>query len=164
MGEVQKGKKVSSIDRVRADLVRLGIEAGIETMPASTRTARDAASACGCEVAQIVKSLIFERHDDHSLILLLIAGHNQADMDLAARLLGTTLDRADPKKVRAETGFAIGSVAPVGHLCAIPVYMDPDLLHFDRVWAAAGAPNAVFPVDPRKLLRATRARLFALDA
>lgn len=164
MGNTQKDKKVSSTDRVRSDLVRLGLDARIEQMPGSTRTAQDAAGACGCEIAQIVKSLIFERHDDHSLVLLLIAGNNQADMDMAARLLGTRLDRAEPKKVRAETGFAIGGVAPVGHLCEIPIYMDPDLLQFDQVWAAAGAPNAVFPTNPRTLFDAIDARLFALDA
>lgn len=163
MAEGQKAKKISSVDRVKADLARLGLEAEIQTMPASTRTAQDAASACGCKVAQIVKSLIFERHDDQSLVLLLIAGHNQADMALASDLLGTPLDRADPKKVRNETGFAIGGVAPLGHLCAIPVYMDPDLLQFDQVWAAAGAPNAVFPVDPKRLLEAIGARPFALS-
>lgn len=164
MSAEQKAKKASSMDRVRADLVRFGLETDIETMPASTRTAQDAAAACGCEVAQIVKSLIFERHDDQSLVLLLIAGHNQADMDLASQLLGTSLDRADPKKVRAETGFAIGGVAPLGHLCAIPVYMDPDLLQFDQVWAAAGAPNAVFAVDPTRLHEAIGAKLFSLEA
>lgn len=145
--------------REAGETLGLGIE--IVTMPASTRTAEDAAAACECEVAQIVKSLIFERHDNQHLVLLLIAGHNRADMDLAARVIGSTLDRADPKKVRSETGFAIGGVAPIGHLCPMEVYMDPDLLGFDIVWAAAGAPNAVFSTTPQKLFEATGAILLS---
>ncbi|WP_316858849.1 YbaK/EbsC family protein [uncultured Cohaesibacter sp.] len=154
-------KKKSSKDRVQEALVALGLESEVVTMPATTRTAEDAAKACGCEVAQIVKSLIFERHDTHQLVLLLIAGNNRADMDLAAKVIGSTLDRADPKKVRAETGFAIGGVAPVGHLCEMAVYMDPDLMAFDDVWAAAGAPNAVFRIDPHSLSQATKAEPLA---
>ena len=158
MGSETKRKR--SGERVLDAIESLGLNSKIVTMPATTRTAEDAAKACQCEVAQIVKSLIFERHDDHTLVLLLIAGNNKADMDLAARLLGTSLDRADPKKVRTDTGFAIGGVAPIGHLCDLPVYMDPDLMDHDIVWAAAGAPNAVFNVDPKALFKATGAHLF----
>lgn len=161
MAEPQKSGKKSSKQRVEDAGKALGLDIEIMSMPASTRTAEDAAAACGCAVAQIVKSLIFERHDTQNLVLLLIAGHNRADMALAASVIGSTLDRADPKKVRAETGFAIGGVAPIGHLCDMEVYMDPDLLGFDTVWAAAGAPNAVFEVDPRALFAATGAKRLA---
>lgn len=153
--------KKSSKDRVREAGEALGLAIEIVTMPASTRTAEEAAAACGCAVGQIVKSLIFQRHDNHHLALLLIAGDNRADMDLAAKVIGTTLDRADPKKVRAETGFAIGGVAPIGHLCAMEVYMDPALLAHETVWAAAGAPNAVFAVAPDALKSATKAQILA---
>ncbi|WP_319530597.1 YbaK/EbsC family protein [uncultured Cohaesibacter sp.] len=160
MNEMQKPKgKQSSKDRVDAAAKALGLDVDILVMPESTRTAEDAAAACSCEVAQIVKSLIFERHDNQQLVLLLIAGHNRADLDLAAKVIGSSLDRADAKKVRAETGFAIGGVAPIGHLCEMAVYMDPDLLTFDVVWAAAGAPNAVFKVAPQQLFEATGAVL-----
>ena len=154
----QTGKK-SSKDRVRAAGVALGLDVEIVSMPASTRTAEEAAIACACAIGQIVKSLIFQRHDNAHLALLLIAGDNRADMDLAARVVGTNLDRADPKKVRSETGFAIGGVAPIGHLCEMEVYMDPALLIHDVVWAAAGAPNCVFAVAPKALLEATKATL-----
>lgn len=156
----KKGKQ-SSKERVAEAASRLGLDVEIKTMPASTRTAEDAAAACGCEVAQIVKSLIFERHDNQQLVLLLIAGHNRADMDLAAKVIGSSLDRADAKKVRAETGFAIGGVAPIGHLCEMAVYMDPAILTFDEVWAAAGAPNAVFRVTPDRLRDVTGATLLS---
>ena len=139
----------------------LGLDIEIITMPATTRTAEDAASACDCQVGQIVKSLIFERHDNQHLVLLLIAGHNRADMDLAACVIGSMLDRADAKKVRSETGFAIGGVSPIGHLCDMEVYMDPELLGFKTVWAAAGAPNAVFDIAPDVLYAATNATLLA---
>ena len=160
MSETRKTPaKKSSRERVAEAASEAGLAIHVMTMPASTRTAEDAAATCGCKVAQIVKSLIFERHDNGQLVLLLIAGHNRADMDLAASIIGTSLDRADPKKVRAETGFAIGGVAPLGHLCAMEVYMDPALLDYDIVWAAAGAPNAVFSVAPKALLEATKAIL-----
>nr|WP_321454520.1 YbaK/EbsC family protein [uncultured Cohaesibacter sp.] len=153
--------KKSSKVRVQEAIDALGIDSQVVTMPDTTRTAEDAAAACGCAVAQIVKSLIFERHDNQQLVLLLIAGNNRADMDLAAKVIGSTLDRADPKKVRSETGFAIGGVAPIGHLCEMEVYMDPDLLTFETVWAAAGAPNAVFKVAPDELKQATGAKLLS---
>ncbi|WP_319411486.1 YbaK/EbsC family protein [uncultured Cohaesibacter sp.] len=156
------GKKSSKV-RVQEAIDALGLDSQVVTMPDTTRTAEDAAAACGCAVGQIVKSLIFERHDNHHLVLLLIAGSNRADMDLAARVIGSSLDRADPKKVRAETGFAIGGVAPIGHLCPMEVYIDPDLLTFETVWAAAGAPNAVFKVEPAALMKATDAKLLATD-
>ena len=151
--------KPRSIDRVRAAAEILGLDIDILEMPASTRTADEAAAACGCAVAQIVKSLIFQKHEDGGLVLLLVAGHNQADLALAGRLIGATLERADAKQVRERTGFAIGGVAPIGHLSAPEIYIDPDLLEHDVVWAAAGAPNAVFSVDPKLLAKATAARL-----
>jgi prolyl-tRNA editing enzyme YbaK/EbsC (Cys-tRNA(Pro) deacylase) len=159
--KTEQPKKQSSTERVRAAADALDLDITIEVMPASTRTAQDAAKACGCDVSQIVKSLIFERHDDHSLVLLLIAGNNRADLKLAARVIGSRLDQADANLVRTETGFAIGGVAPIGHLCELPVYMDPDLMAHDIVWAAAGAPNAVFAVDPTRLLDATGAALLS---
>jgi prolyl-tRNA editing enzyme YbaK/EbsC (Cys-tRNA(Pro) deacylase) len=120
-------------------------------MPDSTRTAQDAAAACGCMVGQIVKSLIFQRQDTQDLVLLLIAGDRQADLAQAAVRVGAPLVKADPKDVRARTGFAIGGVAPLGHLTPVETFMDPALLDHPVVWAAAGAPNAVFSVCPKRL-------------
>jgi len=126
-------------------------------MPASTRTAEEAAAACGCAVGQIVKSLVFQGNRSGRLYLLLVSGANRVDMAKAAAQAGEPLDRADPRLVRERTGFAIGGVAPIGHLEPCPVLMDEDLLAYEVVWAAAGAPNAVFSVDPAKLQQATQA-------
>ncbi|WP_118132454.1 YbaK/EbsC family protein [Oceanicella sp. SM1341] len=145
-----------SVNRVRAAAEGLGLDIELREMEASTRTAAEAAAACGCEVNQIVKSLIFSGADG-TLVLLLVAGGNRVDPEIAAAACGTALGRADPAEVRRRTGFAIGGVSPIGHLEAPRVFMDPTLMGFDTVWAAAGAPNAVFRVAPAALVAATGA-------
>lgn len=140
-----------SVKRVERALAAAGLTVETLKMPATTRTAQEAAAACGCDVAQIVKSLIFEGVESGKLVLLLVSGNHQADMDRAAEAVGETLKRADPKRVREETGFAIGGVAPLGHKNTPPCWMDETLLAFATVWAAAGAPDSVFEVDPRAL-------------
>lgn len=152
-----------SVDRVKQAAADAGLRIEVLVMPDSTRTAEEAAAACGSETGQIVKSLIFEREvagdGAGGLVLLLIAGDRQADLAAAAQVVGARLRRADPKRVRAETGFAIGGVAPIGHKAPIAVFMDETLLAHDQVWAAAGAPNAVFSVDPAALRAAVDAQL-----
>lgn len=150
-----------STRRVAEAARQAGLEIEILTMPESTRTAEEAAQACGCETAQIVKSLIFERTGDGALVLLLIPGDRQADLAAASETVGGPLARADAKRVRDETGFAIGGVAPLGHKSPLPVFMHEDLLTHPQVWAAAGAPNAVFAVDPAQLRAAVGAGLLA---
>lgn len=147
-----------SVKRVQQAARDAGLEVEVLRMPDSTRTAAEAAAACGCDVAQIVKSMIFEGAESGALKLLLISGAHDADPARCAELIGETLSRADPKRVRAETGFAIGGVAPIGHLAPIETWMDASLLDHDLVWAAAGAPNAVFSVTPAALRSATGAR------
>lgn len=149
-----------SIKRVEQAAITLGLNIDIQTMPDSTRTADDAAQACGCTVAQIVKSLIFEGQDSGKLKLLLVSGAHNVNLDKAAQKFGEALGRADAKKVRAETGFAIGGVSPIGHLTPLETYMDQSLLSFGSVWAAAGTPNAVFEIAPQALCDATKAHLF----
>lgn len=127
-------------------------------MGETTRTAEDAARACDCDVSQIVKSLIFRGRDSGDLILLLISGANQADLDLAAKVVGEPLVRADASEVRTRTGFAIGGVSPIGHLEAPRIFMDQDLQSHERIWAAAGAPDAVFPTTPDDLAAMTKAQ------
>lgn len=148
-----------SVNRVKAAAKAAGLETEIRRMPDSTRTAAEAAAACGCMVAQIVKSLIFKGGKSGDLKLLLVSGANEVDLDKAAALLGEPLERADPKEVREITGFAIGGVAPIGHLVSVETWMDETLLDFDTVWAAAGAPNAVFEVASAALAKATGATL-----
>ncbi len=151
-----------SIDRVKAALADAEIDAEIQTMPSSTRTAREAADACGCDVGQIVKSLIFEGVESGTLKLLLVSGRNQVDMALAHTAVGEPLQRADPRRVRDETGFAIGGVAPLGHKNPVGTWIDETLLTYGRVWAAAGAPNTVFCCDPVQLRDVTTAQIIKL--
>lgn len=148
-----------SVKRVARAAEELGLDIEIKRMGDSTRTAEDAAAACGCEVARIVKSLIFVGRDSGDLHLLLVSGVNRVDMDKAAAAVGEPLDRADANDVRTRTGFAIGGVSPIGHLTTPQIWMDRTLVEFHTVWAAAGAPDAVFEIAPDVLARQTDARL-----
>ncbi|WP_028466819.1 YbaK/EbsC family protein [Nisaea denitrificans] len=148
-----------SVNRVKAAAEAAGLTIEILRMPDSTRTAAEAAAACGCDIAQIVKSLIFKGGETGALKLLLVSGANQVDLEKAAALVGEPLERADPKEVREITGFAIGGVSPLGHLTPVTTWMDETLLGFGTVWAAAGAPNAVFEITGTALRDATGATI-----
>lgn len=128
-----------------------GLAIVVREMPASTRTAEEAARACGVAVGQIVKSLIFLGADSGRAYLLLVSGTNRVDEQGVAAHLGESLVRPKAETVRALTGFAIGGVPPLGHTTTLATYIDRDLLQYDVVWAAAGTPHAVFAVDPRAL-------------
>ena len=153
-----------SIERVTQAASDAGLAIEVRRMGASTRTAEEAATQCGCTVAQIVKSLVFQGETIGKLFLFLVSGSNQLDLAKAAQLAGEPLKRADPRHIRDETGFAIGGVSPLGHLIAIPVFADRSLLAFDVVWAAAGAHDAVFSVEPSALMAAARATVADLSA
>jgi len=146
-------KPLNSIQRVAEDAEKLGLEIGIKEMEVSTRTAQEAADAVGCAVAQIIKSLIFERVTDQNLVLVLVSGAHNADMEKLQQHVGCELQRADPRKIRTITGFAIGGVSAIGHLTPLPVYMDETLLNHETIWSAAGKPNAVFEVSSADLVR-----------
>ncbi|MBL4783803.1 MAG: YbaK/EbsC family protein [Cohaesibacteraceae bacterium] len=154
--------KLRSVDRTKQAAEKLGLSIEILKMNETTRTAMDAAKACKCETGQIVKSMIFETKATGSLVLMLVAGDRQVNMVLAAKLAGGPLVRADPKKVRAQTGFAIGGVAPIGHLCELPVWIDEALMQHETVWAAAGAPDTLFSVSPVLLADKTGATIAKL--
>lgn len=147
-----------SLKRVRAALITHGIEADILEMQDGTRTAADAAGAAGCEIDQIIKSIIFRGDHSGNAVLFLTAGGNQVDACKAADLAGEPLGKADAKLIRAQTGFAIGGVSPVGHVNPIRAFYDNRLLAFDRVWAAAGTPRHIFAADPRALIAASGAQ------
>lgn len=115
------------------------------------RTAQMAADAVGCELDQIVKSIVFRGETSGLAILFLTAGGNQVDPAKASDLAGEPLGNADAALVRSQTGFAIGGVSPVGHLNPIRAFLDTRLMAFDVVWAAAGTPNHVFHIDPHLL-------------
>jgi prolyl-tRNA editing enzyme YbaK/EbsC (Cys-tRNA(Pro) deacylase) len=123
------------------------------------RTAELAAQACGCEIDQIVKSIIFCGQQSGSIKLFLTAGGNRIDVAKASQLAGEALGRADANLVRAKTGFAIGGVSPVGHLTLSATWIDPRLMDFSLVWAAAGTPRHVFSIAPQMLISLANAKL-----
>jgi prolyl-tRNA editing enzyme YbaK/EbsC (Cys-tRNA(Pro) deacylase) len=120
---------------------------------ASTRTSEEAAAAIGCAVAQIAKSLVFRTKQSRRAVLVVASGVNRVDEKRVAALAGEKIERADPDFVRETSSFAIGGVPPFGH--AQPpalTLIDEDLLTFETIWAAAGAPNAVFRLTPQDLI------------
>jgi prolyl-tRNA editing enzyme YbaK/EbsC (Cys-tRNA(Pro) deacylase) len=121
----------------------------VREFPQGTRTAVDAARAVGCDVGQIVKSLVFVAGGKP--VVALVSGSNRLDEHRLARLAGEPVLKADAETARAATGYAIGGVPPFGHATDVPVYMDRDLFGYGVVWAAAGRPDAVFEIGPERL-------------
>lgn len=155
-----------NVRRVKQTLERAGLnDTKIVCFEDSARTAELAAQAIGCHVGQIVKSLVFKAANRDQLVLALVSGKNRLNEKRARDLLGFKLEKADAAFVRATTGFAIGGVAPIGHLTqendgaelVDPVdriiLVDQDLLQYDQIWAAAGHPNTVFAIQPADLLK-----------
>ncbi|MGZ4393742.1 MAG: YbaK/EbsC family protein [Gaiellaceae bacterium] len=132
--------------KVKERLRERGLDVEVQVLADSTRTAAEAAAAVGCELGQIVKSLVFERDGD--VVMCLCAGDRTVD---TARL---GLSRADAERVRAATGFAIGGIPPLGHDRELPTLVDVSLRRFEAVWCAAGTPHAVFCVRTEDLLGA----------
>ena len=144
-----------SDDRFASAAAALGLTLEIHRFPQGTRTAVDAARAVGCELGQIVKSLVFVA--DGEPFLALTSGSNRADPERLAATLGARDVRpASADEARAATGYAIGGTPPFGHPTPLRVLVDRDLLGHDVVWAAAGTPDSVFPIPPQDLVRAAR--------
>lgn len=142
--------------RVVAAARSAGLAITVERFPEGTRTAADAARAVGCAVGQIVKSLVFVA--DGAPLVALVAGDDRLDPAKLAAVVGATqVRRAEGDEAQRATGYAIGGVPPLGHASSIPVLIDEHLLAHERVWAAAGLPDAVFAVDPVELARAAEA-------
>ena len=140
--------------RVIAAAREAGLEITTRRFPEGTKTAADAAAAIGVVVGQIVKSLVFGV--DNEIVMALVSGSNQLDeKKLAAAVGGSKCSRVDADAVRAATGYPIGGVPPFGHTTQLRVFVDPDLLQYDGVWAAAGTWNDVFPIAPNDLVRAS---------
>lgn len=143
-----------NVVRVTEAARELGLAVATREFPEGTRTAEDAALAVGCQVGQIVKSLVFLL--DGTPVLALVSGANRLDEPLlAAALAGQEVARADADAVRAATGYPIGGVPPFGHTMALRTAVDEDLLGYDELWAAAGTPRDVFAVAPADLVRVT---------
>jgi prolyl-tRNA editing enzyme YbaK/EbsC (Cys-tRNA(Pro) deacylase) len=140
-----------SARRVADELRRLGADVTVVELPASTRTAVEAAAAVGCEVGQIAKSLVFRAATSGRPVLVIASGSNRVDTTLVGTHLGEDLERADAGWVREVTGFAIGGIPPLAHATEPVTYIDEDLLRWDEVWAAAGTPNSVFRIPAASL-------------
>jgi prolyl-tRNA editing enzyme YbaK/EbsC (Cys-tRNA(Pro) deacylase) len=141
--------------RVQDAANRLGLGVTVRIMAQATRTAEEAAAACGCTVGQIVKSLIFRGKETGSPFLLLVSGTNRVNETAMTERLGEAILRPDAAFVREATGFAIGGIPPLGHTRRLVPRLDADLLQYETVWAAAGTPNAIFEVSPTRLRDAT---------
>ena len=156
-------KKLSSAERVEQALNDLGVSSRVKELPRSTRTAQEAARAVGCQVDQIVKSLVFTTRGSNRPILIMTSGANQVDEEAVSGIIGEKIQFASPSFVREKTGFAIGGVSPVGHTRDITTYIDRDLLAFSTIWAAAGTPHAVFQVTPDELVQITGGQVIAVS-
>jgi prolyl-tRNA editing enzyme YbaK/EbsC (Cys-tRNA(Pro) deacylase) len=150
------------MSRFEAWLADAGFGISVKQFPQGTRTATDAARAVGCDVGQIVKSLVFTAAGRP--VIALVSGANRVDEDRLAAVAGEPVGKADAEAARAATGYAIGGVPPFGHATDVPVFMDRDLLAHSTVWAAAGRPDSVFEIEPEKLRELSRAVVADLKA
>lgn len=140
-----------SAQKVQQALEKLGLPCRVVELPDSTRTAIEAAQAIGCQVAQIVKSLVFRGKQTNKGILVLASGINRVDETRLAQYCGEPIAKADADFVLSKTGFAIGGVPPLAHTTPMETYIDQDLYQWDEIWAAAGTPHAVFSLHPADL-------------
>jgi prolyl-tRNA editing enzyme YbaK/EbsC (Cys-tRNA(Pro) deacylase) len=145
----------SSAQRVQDALDSFEVTLQVVELPASTRSAVEAAQAVGCQVEQIAKSLVFKTKTSSRPILVIASGTNRVNEKRVGELLGEPIVKADADFVRQRTGFVIGGVPPVGHLEPLTTFVDEDLLLYETIWAAAGTPNAVFQLTPADLIRIT---------
>lgn len=141
----------ATAQRVQDYLRGVGIDTRVVEMPATTRTAKEAAAAIGCSVAHIAKSIVFRMGNSGRPLLVIASGVNRVNERRMAELVGEPIERATPEFVKESTGFTIGGVPPVGHAIPIETWIDQDLLKFDTIWAAAGTPFAVFSITPAQL-------------
>jgi prolyl-tRNA editing enzyme YbaK/EbsC (Cys-tRNA(Pro) deacylase) len=154
----------SSAQKVQDILNRLGYSYAVIEHAESTRTAQEAAERAGCELGQIVKSLIFRGRESGKPILVLTSGANRVDETRISGYAGEPIGRAAADFVRAVTGFAIGGVPPVGHAQPMETYLDEDFLGYQTIWAAAGTPNAIFELSPQALQEMTGGRVVRVKA
>ena len=148
-----------SLKRVKRTATELGLEIEVVETSMDTHTAEQAAQSQDCHVDQIGKSIIFRGETSGSAILFLTAGGNRVDATKASAVAGEPLGKADAALIRAQTGFAIGGVSPIGHLTPPRAFLDAHLMNFDLIWAAAGTPHHMFSIPPRTLVAATDAEI-----
>lgn len=151
-----------SAQKVQDALKQRGLLQKVRELPQTTRTAQDAARAIGCRVEQIAKSLVFRGKHTKKPVLVIASGANRVNEKKMAEMVAEPLEKADADFVREKTGFVIGGVPPVGHLEQLLTFIDEDLLQYEEIWAAAGNPNAVFPLTPAELVKITGGRVIAV--
>ena len=149
-----------AVNRFESWLASADFGVTVKRFPEGTRTATDAAHAVGCEVGQIVKSLVF--FAGGRPVVALVSGANRLDEARLATVAGAPVAKADAEAARTATGYAIGGVPPFGHVTQVPVFMDRDLLAYAVVWAAAGRPDSVFEIDPQRLRELSSATVIDL--
>jgi len=143
----------ASAQRVQDALAAAQLDARVIELAIAARTSAQAAHALGVEVGQIAKSLVFRGAASGRPVLVIAAGDRRVDEQRIAALLGEPIERAVPEFVRENSGFAIGGVAPVGHLRAMATFVDTSLRRFPVLWAAGGTPHCVFPIGPEALIQ-----------
>ena len=148
----------ASAVKVQEVLRSMGVDCEVLELPGSTRTAEEAASAVGCKVEQIAKSLVFQGKRTGKPIMVIASGGHRVNEKKLRDLVSEPVRKADADFVRVHTGFAIGGVPPLGHTNPIEMYIDEDLFRHDHIWAAAGTPHAVFKLTPSDLTRMTGGR------
>jgi prolyl-tRNA editing enzyme YbaK/EbsC (Cys-tRNA(Pro) deacylase) len=155
-------KLSSSAKKVQDALISHGLTCQVQELPSTTRTAQEAAQTIGCQVGQIVKSLVFMGKQTQKPILVVASGSNRVNEKKLSKLVSEPIKRANADFVREKTGFAIGGVPPVGHSECLETFIDEDLLKFQTIWAAAGTPNAVFKLTPNDLKIITKGKTVSI--
>jgi prolyl-tRNA editing enzyme YbaK/EbsC (Cys-tRNA(Pro) deacylase) len=152
-----------SAEIVQKSLFDKGLEFEVIELAASTHTAKDAATNIGCQVGQIVKSLLFCTKETQKPVLVLASGINRVNEEAIQKYVGEKIVKADADFARAITGFAIGGIPPLGHKTSIShVYIDEDLLIYETLWAAAGTPYAVFKLPAKKIQSVTGGKFVSI--
>ena len=156
-------KELSASARKVQDMLKMrGFSSHVVELPDSTRTAREAAQAIGCRVEQIVKSLVFKGQHSNKPILVVASGTNRVNERRLSELAGEPIEKADADFVRQRTGFVVGGVPPLGHTEHIDTFIDEDLLQYEKLWAAAGTPHAVFELTPAELKAMTGGQIVSI--
>ena len=137
--------------KIQDTLEKLGCASKVLELSSETKTAQQAAETIGCEVAQILKSLIFMTKESHLPLLVLASGVNRVDAKKIEQEMGEKILKADADFTKKVTGFTIGGIPPFGHPEKITTFVDKDLFQYEEIWAAAGMPNAVFCLSAKAL-------------
>ena len=146
-------KKLYSQVKVIEAFKAKNINIEVLNLSVSTKTSKEAANAVGCSLSQIAKSIVFYEVDHKKLVQIFVSGPNRVDVDIFQKHTGLRIEKADANFVRESTGFAIGGVAPIGHINKPLYYLDETLTQFEDVWCAAGTPNSLFKIKTSDLLK-----------